>query len=404
MSVQGMDVSKWQGVIDWSQVASSNIHFAIIRAGYGSNIDHVDTMFHTNIKNAKANGIPVGAYWYSYASTTAQAQAEARYFLEVVKGYQLEYPLYFDIEDNVQDPLTNEQRTDLCIAFCNVLQNAGYYAGIYANLYSFQHYFNLERLKPYDKWLAQWASAPSLGPEFGGMWQFSNNGSVNGISGRVDLDIAYKDYPAIIKAQKLNGFGTAIPEPAPDPITSYHVGDVVSFNKIYTSSDSTQALNPAITQGTITKVLAGKRNPYLINNGTGWVNDASIISTPVPTPRIQTGDIVRPLKAISYDGIALNPDVLNHDYPVIEVNGKRVVLGNGLNTAFNSDDVRIVSNTNALQVGTRVKIRQGAPDYNGTPLASFVYERVYTIIQLNGNRAVLSDINTAVNTDNLYAV
>lgn len=405
MNVKGMDISSWQGNIDFSKVRSSGIEFAIIRAGFGSDPNsHNDPMFKTNINNAKANGIPVGAYWYSYATNVAMAQQEARYFLSQVSGYQLEYPLYFDIEDPSLGGLSNTQRTDMCITFCRTLENAGYYAGIYSSLNYFQNYLDLNRLTPFDKWLAQWSSSPSWGPEFGGMWQFTSSGAVNGISGRVDLNIAYKDYPTMMKTMKLNGFGNVIPPIPPLPTLKYKVGDYVYFKSIFSSSTSLSPLVPTYGEGTITKIIQGTPNPYLINETMGWVNDQVITGVKNPSTSIVVGDIVRILSAVSYDGVALNQSVLSKTYPVIEVNGERVVLGAGLNTAFKANNLVKVSGSsgNNFIVGSRVKIKQGAPDYNGVALASFVYQQVYTIIELNNNRAVLSDINTAVNTFNLY--
>ena len=340
MAYYGIDVSEFQGDIDWVKVKVSGVQFAIIRAGFGSFPQgRKDYKFDQNVKQAKAAGVPFGAYWYSYASNTQYAALEADNFLSTIKGIQFAYPVYFDFEDPSQNWLTNQQRTDIVNTFCSKVEQAGYYVGIYANLYTFQSKLNLNGLVHYDKWLAQWAAQPTYGDDFGGLWQNSNNGSIPGIVGRVDTDVSYRDYPSIIMSAGLNGFGTVTP--TPPPTTAHKLGEYVSINGIYTTSDSTQKLNPAIPGGTITEILVGHRNPYLLNNGSGWVNDRVITSGSKPA---------------------------------------------------------------VIKVGSIVRIKNGAPDYYGTPLASFVYKNTYRVIELNGKRAVLGGIMTAVNTDNLILI
>jgi len=129
-------------------------------------------------------------------------------------------------------------------------------------------------------------------------------------------------------------------EPIPEPSTKYNVGDNVSYHTIYASSSSEQALKPIYKNGIITKIVSGAKNPYLIGNGTGWINDNCIIGNTAKVEQIKVGDNVKPLKAISYDGVKLASFVLDNIYPVIELVGKRAVLGNGLNTAFNIDDLK----------------------------------------------------------------
>lgn len=205
MKKQGIDISKWQGKIDWGKVKEAGIEFAIIREGYGKeNPCQVDKRFEENYKGAKAVGIPVGVYHYSYADSVEDAKKEAQFCLKNIKGKQLEYPVVFDIEDKEQLKLNNRQRTDICKAFCNELEKAGYYAMIYCNLNWWNNYLNKNELSQFDLWLAQWdVTAP--GYECG-IWQKSEKGSVDGINGNVDLNESYKDYPKIMKSKGLNGF------------------------------------------------------------------------------------------------------------------------------------------------------------------------------------------------------
>ena len=201
---KGIDVSKWQGNIDFKKVKASGIDFVIIRAGVS--LDK-DVKFEQNYKNAKAAGMNVGVYFYSYAKTVSEAEKEAKTFLKTIAGKQFEYPVYFDIEDKSQMNLPKKLLTDICIAWCSIIEKAGYYVGIYSNPDWFINRLDTSRLVMYDKWLAHWANKPMWGNEFGGLWQYSCQGRINGISGDVDLDESYRDYPSIIKKAKLNGYG-----------------------------------------------------------------------------------------------------------------------------------------------------------------------------------------------------
>lgn len=202
MKFKGIDVSKWQGNIDWVKAKNDGVDFAIIREGYGK--DGKDKKFEENYKNAKTSGIPVGVYHYSYADSVEDAKKEAEFCLKNIKGKQLEYPVCFDIEDKEQLKLNNRQRTDIIKAFCETIENAGYYAMIYCNLNWYNNYLIKDELKQYDLWIAQWeVGAPSVNC---GIWQKSDNGVIDGIKGNVDLDVSYKNYPEIIKSKGLNGY------------------------------------------------------------------------------------------------------------------------------------------------------------------------------------------------------
>ena len=205
--MNGIDVSKWQGRIDWAKVKASGVQFAIIRAGYGREVSQKDAYFEANYAGAKAAGLPVGAYWYSYATTTEGARAEARACLEVIRGKSFELPVWFDQEYEPSiKALTKQQRTDIIRAFCETLEAAGYYTGLYCSRDWLQNWLYPAQLKAYDIWVAAYGSSPGRVPLPYGMWQRSSSGRVSGISGNVDLDTAYKDYPAIIKRAGLNGF------------------------------------------------------------------------------------------------------------------------------------------------------------------------------------------------------
>lgn len=209
MEYKGIDVSKWQGLINWDKVKKSGVEFAIIREGYGKkNPSQIDKKFKENINGAKNTGINVGVYHYSYADSINDAINEAQFCLENIQGYQLEYPVVFDIEDKEMLKLSTRQRTDICKAFCREIEKNGYYTMIYTNPNWLKNYlYSSELLSFWDLWLAQWdVERPSYSC---GIWQYSETGKVDGISGNVDLNISYKDYPDIIKKARLNGFNSS---------------------------------------------------------------------------------------------------------------------------------------------------------------------------------------------------
>lgn len=207
MSKKGIDVSTWQGDINWNKVKADGIEFAMLRSSFGKeNPDkQTDNKFWQNYRNAKAAGVPIGAYHYSYATTVEDAKKEADFFLSIVKGCQFEYPVAFDIEDHSQMYLGKDRITDIIMTFCERVQAAGYYVSLYTNLNWISNRIDMSRAKAFDVWLAQWNDKPTYTGSFG-MWQYTSSGSVSGISGNVDMNIAYYDYPSIIKAAGLNGF------------------------------------------------------------------------------------------------------------------------------------------------------------------------------------------------------
>ena len=283
MSIKGIDVSKWQGSIDWAKVRAAGIGFAMIRAGFGSN--GVDERFAENMQGARAVGIPCGAYHYSYATSADGAKAEAAHFLDLIKGHDFDYPVALDIEDPSQKALGKQTLTEIVPAFCSTVEAAGYYVCVYSNLYWIMNRLDMAALKRFDIWLAQWSAAPALSDI--GIWQYSDCGSVDGITGKVDMNTAYKDYAAIIKSAGLNNAKAApqpvpnAPAPAPAASLAHKVGEQVVFSTCYASS--TDGVEKAIqagkmlrNHGTITKVYPGSHNPYLLDNGLCFVNDGDI--------------------------------------------------------------------------------------------------------------------------------
>ena len=218
--LKGIDVSYAQGVIDWEKVkASGLVDFAILRAGYGKETSQVDKQFERNYAACKQLSIPVGVYWYSYATTAAEAEQEANVCLQTIRGKQFEYPVAFDIEEARCLP----QADALSTVFCTALENAGYYMAIYTFKSALESNFSAAVKNRYDIFLSHIGVQQTDYAGSYGLWQYSWTGCIPGISGDVDLDYAYKDYPAIIKTAGLNGFTKATqptePEPTPEPDT-----------------------------------------------------------------------------------------------------------------------------------------------------------------------------------------
>lgn len=197
---RGIDISEHQGVIDWDKVkASGMVDFVILRAGYGKETSQVDRQFERNYSECKRLNIPVGAYWYTYATTADEAKQEATVCLRTLAGKSFEYPVAFDIEEKAG----LFRASELCDAFCSELEKSGYYTAIYSFKSAFEN--NISASK-YDTFLSHIGVEQTDYSGNYGIWQYSWTGHIDGIIGDVDLDYAYKDYPKIIKNAGLNGF------------------------------------------------------------------------------------------------------------------------------------------------------------------------------------------------------
>ena len=211
MKLKGIDVSKHNGIVDWNKVKAAGIDFAILRCGFGRKSERqIDEQFERNYRECKRVGIPVGVYHYSYAKNVEDAQLEADFMLELIADKQFEYPVVFDIEDKGQESLGKKVLTDITVAFCEKMEQNGYYVSIYSNVDWFINKLDQSRLEAYDKWLAHWVTSPRWGNEFGGLWQYTDSGRVDGIKTAVDMNISYRNYPWIIKGAGLNGYNSAI--------------------------------------------------------------------------------------------------------------------------------------------------------------------------------------------------
>ena len=206
-SRNGIDVSKWQGDIDWKAVKDDGIDFAMIRLGLGSKNGsgfRLDPYFEKNVSGALDAGINIGCYFYSYALTIEEAREEAQYVVDVLSIHNgFTYPIVLDMESAQQQELGKDLLTEIVIEFGKVIRGAGYYFMLYSNPSWLKYKLNDEMLGDIDHWLAEWKDEPTYKGDYG-IWQHSSKGRVNGIDGDVDLNIAYRDYPTIIQAAGLN--------------------------------------------------------------------------------------------------------------------------------------------------------------------------------------------------------
>ncbi|KAA6450329.1 glycoside hydrolase family 25 protein [Bacillus swezeyi] len=187
MGIKGIDVSHWQGSINWKKVAADGIKFAFIKATEGTTLK--DEKFETNASGANAAGIKTGAYHFARFGSKSEALAEARFFLSVAKKVDLSYPLVLDLEVN-QRNVSKSVLTDAAVAFLREIEKAGYFAMIYSGKSFLENCLDESKLKPFALWVARYNN--KLGRD-ADIWQYSSSGKVSGISGNVDMNICYRN-------------------------------------------------------------------------------------------------------------------------------------------------------------------------------------------------------------------
>lgn len=216
--MKGIDVSSHQGLIDWAKVKAVGIKFAIIRAGYGKYESQVDSRFEQNAFGALSAGIHAGAYWFSYATSPEEAWQEAQICAQVLEPYKgkFDFPVYFDYEYDSEEyskkqgvTPTQALRESLAEAFCTEIEARGWRAGVYTNKDYLNNRWSLSALSAWEIWLADYTGGPDISC---GMQQTGSTGRVDGISGNVDTDTAFVDYPSLIRNDGWNGFTAAAAE------------------------------------------------------------------------------------------------------------------------------------------------------------------------------------------------
>lgn len=197
---KGMDISTWNGAVDWKKVKAAGMQFVIIRAGFGNSETQQDNRFAAYMDGALNVGLPVGVYWFSYARSVEEAKKEAKACLSVIEPYKsrITYPVFFDFEydsetyaEKAGTKVDARYVTDVTKAFCETIAAAGYRAGYYTNQDYYKHKLYPEELTAYDLWLADYTGGPAYPCA---IQQVTSTGEVNGVSGHVDLDTCFVSY------------------------------------------------------------------------------------------------------------------------------------------------------------------------------------------------------------------
>ena len=215
MQVKGIDISHWNGSIDFEKVNASGIDFVIIKAGGSDKGFYTDSMFKENYNKAIAAGLSVGAYYFAGKNFRGieAGITDARKFTKILDGLKFDYPVFLDIE--AQENRYKEAITDAAVAFCEEMEKAGYFVGIYASdISGFKDKLNHDRIKSYAHWVARYGKEPEVCKNYG-IWQYSSKGSVPGICGSVDMDIAAVDYPKTITEKGFNNYPKKVKETKP---------------------------------------------------------------------------------------------------------------------------------------------------------------------------------------------
>lgn len=192
MAIKGIDVSEFQGSIDWDKVKADGIEFAILRVGFGMDITSQDDKYiERNIEECERLGIPIGVYLFSYANTVLKANSEAEHTLRLIAGHKMPVGVWYDIEDNsTSGSVSKETLTNIINTYCNIIKNAGYKVGIYANLNWLEDKIESSVQDKWLVWVAQYYKECQYKKDYV-IWQYASDGKVDGISGNVDMNYYY---------------------------------------------------------------------------------------------------------------------------------------------------------------------------------------------------------------------
>lgn len=306
MELKGIDISSWNKGLDYNKIKNNGISFVMIRSSFGW--FNEDNEFRNHVKGCEAVGLPYGLYHYSYALNLDQAKIEADGLINLAKSCNPTYPIVLDMEDadgykTKHGFPSNETLVQICEYILDRLEKAGFYAMLYASKSWFDTKLNDSRLNRFDKWLAHWGiNQPSMSC---GIWQYTSTGKVNGINGNVDMNIAYKDYPSIIKGLSSNTPSQPSTPSQPTQTTTYTVkaGDTLSSiaNKYGTTYQELAKIN-------------GISNPDLIYPGQ-VLKINSVSSQPsYTTYTVKSGDTLSSIAAkygTTYQKIAADNGISN---------------------------------------------------------------------------------------------
>lgn len=277
---KGIDVSHHQASIDWAKVSQTDVDYAIIRSGYGQDLTSQDDKYwKINADACTKYGIPFGTYLYSYATTVEKAIGEAKHVLRLVEGYDLSYPIYYDLEDASLKNLSPKTLGEIASAFCETIEAAGYEAAIYANTDWFTNRLTDPVFDNWDRWVAQYNSECKYTGSYN-MWQCTSSGSVNGINGNVDINFLIGNEPAAQVTKISLSEKTLNLKPSETKNLSASISPKNAYNKNirWTSSDSSVATVEngtitALSQGTATITAASEENSNIISTCTITVSE-----------------------------------------------------------------------------------------------------------------------------------
>lgn len=336
----GIDVSEHQGVINWEEVRNSGVEFALIRCGYGMDLENQDDVqFARNVSECTRLKIPFGVYLYSYADSIEKAESEAQHTLRLLKGLKPEYPIYLDMEEARIRNVGKDQILAQTKRYVEILEEAGYWVGIYTYLSWWNTYLTDPWYDTKSKWIAHWGVFECGYEKDYGIWQYTDKEKVNGISKRVDADYSYYDYPKLIKSTGKNGFTKTEPEPEePEPEAP------VVEQKYYIVKEGDTLSEIAEKYNTTYMILAeynGISNPNLIYVGQR-INIPS--SEDTNTNELQVGDRISIQMGAPVYGKSYEFDswvYFRSDFYVLEISGDRVVFSDSKTSKYATGAVDI---------------------------------------------------------------
>lgn len=349
---KGIDVSKWNGTINWSKVKSSGIDYAIIRAGYGT--DTIDPMFKSNIEGAIEAGVKVGVYWFSYASSPEKAKIEANKCLEVIAPYKnnISYPIFFDFETSSADwvknkydiTVTKSLGTDMAKAFMDTVELQGYTPGLYTGI-PLQQYFSDELLDSSYTWLAQYSYRTSYPKQFS-MWQYGEDGYVNGISGSVDINYTL-GAPAIVSKPSISSASIN------DIDQKIYTGSAIKPSVTVTLDNKTLKLNEDYTVTYSNNISVGTAK--ILIKGIGNYTGEKTVTFKIVAPTNLSSAEIGQISSKSYTGSAIKPSV------IVKYNDKTLTLNKDYTLTY----------SNNINIGTAKILIKGIGNYTGQNSVTF---------------------------------
>lgn len=373
MAKRGIDISAHQGNIDLGALRNQ-IDFVIIRVGYGVS-GSIDSKFKRNAELCEQLGLPYGFYWYSYALNVSGAQTEADHFLNAIAPYHPTMGCWFDMEDadgykKRNGMPSNNTLKDMCYAFCEKVENAGYYSGIYASLSWFRNQLAGDRLSRFDKWVAMWPTSGgkqrglSVSPDEQtgwSMWQFTSDGKFNGYSGRLDTNYAYHDFPNPGDHPQPTP-PAPTPEPTPDPAPSGSTLDL-----------AVGVMEGKYGDGDARKNALGSRYDE-VQDFINHIHNASVDTL--------AHEVIDERK---YGDNPVRRTVLGDRYSEVQDRVNQILGGGSSQTIKKGDRVRFT--------GTR--------SYSGMKLASWTHNDVFDVIEVSGDRVVIGKGNAVTSAVNI---